>query len=165
MDKNTKDYTVKNFNQFVNEQKTNLDVTKKSKKDNDINIMIKALDAIPDYLKDELTISKDYPTIIKKTFNKYSELIWISDGKESFSPKSKEGKRLQALLLDPLTHNAPKDAKYIHLHDRQVQSTTTFRLKEATSKGISNAYHKAKLDGSNPELVKAVETMISKELD
>jgi hypothetical protein len=32
-----------------------------------------------------------------------------------------------------------------------------------TSKAISEAYHKAKADGSNPELVKAVESLLSKE--
>ena len=78
-------------------------------------------------MKDEPGVI-DYPTIIEKIFNKHSELVWISNGKESYSPKSKEGKRLQGLLLDPLTHNAPKEAKYVHLHDRRTESKATFRL-------------------------------------
>jgi len=51
----------------------------------------------------------------------------------------------------------PKDAQ-----DRLIQMNETFknRQKEVV---ISEAYHRAKLDGSNPELVKAVEQSLSKE--
>ena len=38
----------------------------------------------------------------------------------------------------------------------------TAKLVNLTSKGISEAYHKAKADGSNPELVKAVEDLLGK---
>ena len=38
----------------------------------------------------------------------------------------------------------------------------TAKLLNLTSKGISEAYHNAKADGSNPELVKAVEKLLGK---
>ena len=43
------------------------------------------------------------------------------------------------------------------------KSSGFVKTREATNKEISEAYHKAKADGSNPELVKAVEDLLGKQ--
>jgi len=105
-------------------------------------------------------IKSEFPYRIKKTFDSEGALKWVSDGLESYSPNSKEGKRLRALLLDPATHNRPKNGKY--LSDASGQYWSHFTLtKKPTLKEISEAYHKAKQDGSNPELVTTIEELIN----
>jgi hypothetical protein len=59
--------------------------------------------------------------------------------------------------------------KLINLIDKDVKSTLEKRFgdriekKQLFKNRISEAYHQAKADGSNPELVKAVESLLSKE--
>jgi hypothetical protein len=74
-------------------------------------------------------------------------------------------------LLDSYTlgYNLFEELKYIgEEHNKRIDEGVDFESsdaiynKEYASK-ISEAYHKAKADGSNPELVKAVESLLSKE--
>lgn len=105
-------------------------------------------------------IESDTPYTIRKTFNKDSELISISDNTKAHSPKSKRGRELMNMIIDPLTGNSPKNMKYIGISSGQAYAE--FDLIDKTrGQYISEAYHKAKADGSNRELVEAVEKLLS----
>jgi hypothetical protein len=67
---------------------------------------------------------------------------------------SNKGKGIAAIAYD----FASKDGEKIKPSKKLKKDGVTF-----WSKAISEAYHKAKADGSNPELVKAVESLLSKE--
>lgn len=61
--------------------------------------------------------------------------------------------------LIPIIKELLKDNKYI---GQFSQGQLSERKSASISKGIAEAYHKAKADGSNPELVKVVESILSK---
>jgi hypothetical protein len=75
--------------------------------------------------------------------------------------KDKERKEQLQKRLDYLS-DAKNKEKEIESLFKELEKDSAERLSNSNKK-VSEAYHKAKADGSNPELVKAVESLLSKE--
>ena len=76
------------------------------------------------------------------------------DNDSSLSEEEKEKKKIESTAK-------ALDDKYFEDKRVGIAVLNTAKLVNLTSKGISEAYHKAKADGSNPELVKAVEELLN----
>jgi len=100
--------------------------------------------SLDDLLKDGKTISggSGITIQIEKQSNKF--ILKYSDGRVSVVPLKSDG---------GIFDNVIENLDYLRYANEVKQ----------TPKAISEAYHKAKADGSNPELVKAVESLLSKE--
>ena len=66
--------------------------------------------------------------------------------------------------LIPFTYSSKKEAAgAVESEYKRDVFARERKIKNLDSKAISEAYHKAKADGSNPELVKAVEDLLGKQ--
>jgi hypothetical protein len=90
----------------------------------------------------------------KKVAELQNNYILGDSGFENLPSSDEYNKKVSEIYWDKNLSNEEKEIKY----DEEYE-----KLNKVRSEYISDLYHKAKADGSNPELVQAVESLLSKE--
>lgn len=114
----------------------------------------------------DLKLEKSYGSInfIDKNGNRQSDIqgASITAHKLTELPPKRVSDALKKNGFDGIIYEPyhPKGGKYYEAKPKSFIVLDNSSIKEPTPKNISEAYHKAKADGSNPELVDAVESAL-----
>lgn len=129
------------------------------------------------YKREFNTNEKDYNNEVLKHSGKKSINDLTSKDFDNFNNKLKADgydvvniKRNEPLIPSEAYRGYSADIRNVEVEEHLILNDKAIKkiadqpsLLENNAKSISEAYHKAKADGSNPELVKAVESLLSKE--
>jgi GNAT superfamily N-acetyltransferase len=129
------------------------------------------------YKKEFNTTENDYNNEVLKHSGKKNINDLTSKDFDNFNDRLKADgydvviiKRVEPLIPSESYRGHSVDIRNVEVEEHLILNNNAIKkiadqpsLLENNAKSISEAYHKAKADGSNPELVKAVESLLSKE--
>jgi len=116
----------------------------------------------------DLKLEKSYGSIDfnDKEGNRQSDIQGVSINAHKLTdlPPKRVSDALKKNGFDGIIYEPyhPQGGKYYEAKPKSFIVLDNSSIKEPTPKNIAEAYHKAKADGSNPELVKAVEDLLGK---